>query len=444
MFLRTRILNKNTTNISRYVRTFLTDQFKCPNEWNSRLQPAFMQNLNLENLYYEIKQSSSSQKNGNKKLNAIDIDIFVNKATAADESRVDEINDLIHSLRQTEETTNTLDSTHHAVVRNYVDMGHITDLMGILDNRLAYGIFLDDYSASYLLDYLIKKQDFHSAARTATFIMLQEDFENELPRSLALYGCYKYLNRREPFYPVEQKEESNEKPQEVKVRVKYLRNEFFDEHFDIKNHNHLVGKTFIAIGKELDKPLSTNVKLLGYVLYEKYEKAIEELKTTEKIFYKQILEHCLKILENIESENSSLESLKVVLQERVTNNNQLQSESFDTILEDYCKEVAAKQESGVLEKQKKLYKQWNEVREQKLSEELNRLQRAERLKKIESMTEEMKKKEQHLWFFENEAQIDLQIDSKKVTYPKRWFGKKKIPRVIDADYVPPEIIKGKK
>ncbi|XP_055845258.1 28S ribosomal protein S27, mitochondrial [Episyrphus balteatus] len=440
MFLRSKILNKNSTTIYRNVRTFLSEQFKCPNEWNSRLQPTFMQNTNLENLYYEIKQASS-QKNG--KLNAIDIDIFVNKTSAADESRVDEINELIHTLRISEETTNTLDSTHHAVVRNYVDMGHITDLISILDNRMAYGIFLDDYSASYLLDYLIKKQDFHSAARTATFLMLQEDFENELPRSLALFACYKYLNRREPFYQVEEKDEQAEKPKEVKVRVKFLRNEFFDDHFDIKNHDHLVGKTFVAIGKKLDKPFSPNVKLLGYTLYGKYEEALKELKTTEKIFFKETLEHCLKVLEAIEVEDPSLESLKVVVQERLANTNQLQSESFDTLLEDYCKSVVAKQEPVAIEAQKELYKKWNNLREEKLTEELNRLQRAKRLKKIELMTEEMKKKEQHLWFFENESDIDLQIDSKKAFYPKRWFGKKKVPRVIDADYVPPEIIKSR-
>lgn len=47
--------------------------------------------------------------------------------------------------------------------------------------------------------------------------------------------------------------------------------------------------------------------------------------------------------------------------------------------------------------------------------------------------------EKKLWFFENEDKIDLEIESKTVRYPKRWFGKKKKPRVVDADYVPPEI-----
>ena len=51
----------------------------------------------------------------------------------------------------------------------------------------------------------------------------------------------------------------------------------------------------------------------------------------------------------------------------------------------------------------------------------------------------MEKEEQKLWYFENEDHIDLTIDSKKVYYPKRWFGKKKKPRVVDEGYIPPEI-----
>lgn len=39
--------------------------------------------------------------------------------------------------------------------------------------------------------------------------------------------------------------------------------------------------------------------------------------------------------------------------------------------------------------------------------------------------------------------MDLEIESKKVYYPKRWFGKKKKPRVIDEGYIPPEIRSGR-
>ena len=74
-----------------------------------------------------------------------------------------------------------------------------------------------------------------------------------------------------------------------------------------------------------------------------------------------------------------------------------------------------------------------------MNEEAARVSRIKRLAEIEQITSDMLKEEQKLWFFENEDKIDLQVDSKKVTYPKRWFAKMKKPRVVDEDYVPPEI-----
>lgn len=83
------------------------------------------------------------------------------------------------------------------------------------------------------------------------------------------------------------------------------------------------------------------------------------------------------------------------------------------------------------------------VRQEKLDVELLRLNRAQRLQEIEKKSIELEKEEQKLWFFENEDKMDLEIDSKKVHYPKRWFGKKKNPRVIDEGYIPPEIRSGR-
>lgn len=51
----------------------------------------------------------------------------------------------------------------------------------------------------------------------------------------------------------------------------------------------------------------------------------------------------------------------------------------------------------------------------------------------------MQAEEKKLWFFDNEDKIDLEIDGKKVFYPKRWFGKKKSPRVVDEHYIPPDV-----
>lgn len=70
---------------------------------------------------------------------------------------------------------------------------------------------------------------------------------------------------------------------------------------------------------------------------------------------------------------------------------------------------------------------------------MERLQRTERLKNIEQLTQDMEAEERKLWFFENEEQINLEIEGKRVFYPKRWFGKRKVPRKVDENYIPPDV-----
>jgi len=70
---------------------------------------------------------------------------------------------------------------------------------------------------------------------------------------------------------------------------------------------------------------------------------------------------------------------------------------------------------------------------------MNRLKRIQRLEDVEKLQEEMNKQEQKLWFFENIEDIKLDIEDKKVFYPKRWFGKKKKQKKLDENYVPPDV-----
>lgn len=439
LFCRLGILRMRPLISQKYLRTFLSDEFKCSTEWQSRLNAPFMQTIKMDTLYYDIEQTF--QLLG--KASAIDIDIFVNKfqATSDNIHHIDEISDLLHKLRMTEETSNTLDSTGHAVIRNFLDCGQIEELLNILDNRLSYGVFLDDYIACYTLDYLIKRKDFTSAAKVACQLMLQEDFRNELTRSLSLYACWNYMKNPELFYPLEEKVEVDDS-EKVVVRVKFIRNEFFDDHFDIKNNYHLVGKTFVSIGRELNDNFGKNVQLFGEILFEKFENANKILKSDTE-FFKDILIRSLEHIEKIsdgKEPNENLEKLKALLNHTIKDK-KLNENNFDTVLKKFVENIVIKVEPNEIEKQKHIYHEWNKIREDKLNDEIKRLDRTKRLKAIEKIQQNMSTEEQKLWFFENEDKIDLQIDSKKVYYPKRWFGKKKKPRLVDEGYVPPEIIR---
>lgn len=282
-------------------RTFLSEAYRSPDQWNARLQTPILQRCTPDSFYYEVENRFAQQG----KCSAIDIDIFANALT--DDSHTDELADLMHKLRMTDETTNTLDSTGHAVCRLYLEhVADIHDLLAILDDRLSYGVFLDAYTANLALDRLIRAREFTAAARIATFMMLQESLDGEITRALALFACVKYAQSPQTFDrplaadPAEtdpalavqsDAKETAAKPtgaaakkkkvEEVRVRVKFLRNEFFDDHFDLRDAGQLVGKTMAMIGRQLISggggagadAVGNSAQLWGLWHYGKYAEA---------------------------------------------------------------------------------------------------------------------------------------------------------------------------
>ncbi|XP_063708442.1 uncharacterized protein LOC134837060 [Culicoides brevitarsis] len=431
------------------VRTFLSENYKLQEAWNTRLASPIMEKINVETFHYELERKFNLQKIAS----PIDIDIYANKIT--DDNYFDEVGDLLVKLRKTAEATNILDSTGHAYIRNLIDFDQFESLIQVLDNRMDYGIFFDDFSANLAIDKLLKTGKFKEAARLATIFMLQEDFSNATTRALCLFACYKYLGNPEvfddlkpPSEPEAEKGAKKKKVTEVKVRVAFLRNPYFDDHFDLKNSQHLVGKTFLLIGKELtktgDTKLGTNIQLLGLGLYEKYTEAVKFLESTkgaelEKDVIGKINEALAKVGEE-EQKNEAFQQFKNAI-ETIGSTHKVVESNFEEKLNDFCKNVVKENEAKDMEQQKKIYAAWNEIREKRLKEEIERLQRTERLKHIEKLTTEMEAEERKLWFFENEEQLNLDIESKRVFYPKRWFGKKKVPRKVDENYIPPDVDK---
>ena len=90
----------NTNRI--WARTFLSDAYKCTDTWNARLTSPVLQNIKPETFYYELE--NKFQQHG--KCSAIDVDIFTNKLT--DGGYLQEVADIMHKLRQTEETSDSL------------------------------------------------------------------------------------------------------------------------------------------------------------------------------------------------------------------------------------------------------------------------------------------------------------------------------------------------
>ncbi|XP_059612509.1 small ribosomal subunit protein mS27 [Phlebotomus argentipes] len=428
------------------TRTYLSQAYQCSEAWNARLKTPILEKIEFENYLFELDQKY--QQHG--KFSSIDIDICCNKLQ--NEEHIDELFDILHKLRMSEETSNTMDSTHHAVVRNLISLRKYEELLQILNDPLNFGIFLDNFSANLALDTFIEAQNFTFAAKVASMLMLQEDFGNDITKSLSLLGCWKYLENPEPFEkseeaeiaPAEGEKKRKKKPEEVRIRVKYLRNAFFDDHFDLRDHQHLVGKTLYYLGLNLPNAVGRSIQILGLSLFGKFEEGtnfVNNLKDGEEV-YSEVLAKSLDTLKGIETpeEKKGLQEFIVALEAKKSKLKANEAKFEEEILK-MLSHAIAKCEKEDIASQHQIYEKWCQEREDRLNEELLRLRRAQTVKDIEKMTKDMETEEQKLWFFENEDQIDLQIEKKRKFYPKRWFGKKKKPRVQDVNYVPPEIVK---
>lgn len=273
------------------VRFFLSEAYKCSDAWNARLQSPILKKIRPDTFYYDL--DTKYQRTG--KICAVDLDILAN--SIGEKKLLDELADMVHKLRFTADTQYTLPSTSHAVVRHHVDFGSETEfanLIYILDDRLNYGVFLDTFSANLCLDKMLRAENYRMAAKVATFLMLQEDFTNAINRALSLYACVKYLQDPQSFDDLVKNEANDDdvaarihaalqardpkakkakkriQKEEIRVRIHYIRNAHFDDHFDLRNSFHLVGKTLMAIGHHMDDAVGFSSRLLGQAFYEKY------------------------------------------------------------------------------------------------------------------------------------------------------------------------------
>ena len=93
--------------------------------------------------------------------------------------------------------------------------------------------------------------------------------------------------------------------QEVDYKVvKIIRNPFYDDHFDLKDERHQMGKTLYYLAKHcpnLQPELSRSVQLIGLGLYEKFELANQLLdgwlkdKSCEIVVFKDAVSRIFKL-----------------------------------------------------------------------------------------------------------------------------------------------------
>ncbi|XP_075212403.1 uncharacterized protein LOC142319243 [Lycorma delicatula] len=429
-----------------HVRKYLTKAFECEEMWNKRLESPLIKKIKPSDIFYEIENQFLHFG----KANGLDIDLFVN--SIVDNSHIEEVEDVIHKLRLSPEAMNLLPSTQHAFIRIMLSFGNVDELLRVLDDRLNYGIFMDDYCCILLLNKFLKEENFKNAAKVAAIQMVQEDFSHPLVKYMSLFACHKYILNPAPWISeqTEPEEKDEDDEEEIKLRVRYIRNPYFDDHFDLRDPNHLVGKTLWMIGNETPDVLGRSYTLLGYVLHDKWDKlekyinSLLDSKDTPTIY-----KDCISLISKFVEENKGSEQSEVIKNEEQLNvllsklkaSNSLSSEDFLKATENKMKEVVKELETKSTEDQNKVYEDWEKFRERLVNEHIENMKREKTLQEIEASKQKIKEKEEELFFFDNESKLDLMIEKKTITPSIKWRGKIKKKRAVDAEYVPPEIEK---
>ena len=190
-----------------------------------------------------------------------------------------------------------------------------------------------------------------------------------------------------------------------------------------------MGKAILKIASKILKDSARdNALILGYTLSENYVELEKIINTSPIEINEDIAEICKELL-------SRANKSEFVIKVEKMSTKQSFMKSIDGLLENSTIGEA----SNLAEKQMELLPIWQEIRQKTKSDVEKEISIKERIENIERTKSEISSKKELLWFFNYEDKIDLEIYNKRVYYPKRWFGKKKKPRVVDEHYVPPQI-----
>jgi len=400
----------------------MSPAFPCSQDWAHRLKSPVFQKIKLGEYFVELDRKFTAEYRGS----ALDVDIFAQAAESPGEC--EQLEELLYKLRRTPHTVHSPPSTNHAAVRALLQADshpeggeQIQHIVKMLDDRINYGLFLDDYTAVLLLDTLIEKEKYVEGARVASHLMLQEESREGVAASLGNLAVWRYWERaRQSQWFYEGELEQDENPDDViRVRVKgSVPNEFNDQHFDLRDPTKIMGKTLVYLNNS-DNDLNKSLKALGLVLWGRDE-------NVHSLGQFSIAETILEIIKEI----STNEELKSHLESLPKD-----SVNVDESLLRQCQDKISQCEPELIESQKKLYKDWNSLRDSHLEKEYQALLRRSRLEAIENTKEDLVREEEKLFFFENFDRLEMEKDEKRSnwirTFPRvNWslpgyYSKKK-------------------
>uniref|UniRef100_A0A1L8ECZ2 Putative mitochondrial 28s ribosomal protein s27 n=1 Tax=Haematobia irritans TaxID=7368 RepID=A0A1L8ECZ2_HAEIR len=365
-----------------------------------------------------------------KNLNALNLDLFVNNLNPQ-EDRSSSILDLLTQIRSSRLANTCLESTHFGVVQHLLDNTSLQELVQILLDRPKYGVFLDNFTGFVVTANLHNDKEYALALPLVLKLVLLDELDSAFIQAFCVKSSLVELKKllTQETEKVEEVQATGGKKQEQKVRVHFLRNPL---EYDIKDD---IGKSLLKIApKNLTGETKDNAQLLGYVLTKRFDDLEKFLSSYPSNISTDVLEICKQFLTNCNQSEISQKVERIGMEKK-------SSKSLEEQIDAMLNQKLPEESKLLAEKQKQIFPTWQKLREEKKKQIEKEISELERKENVEKITKEIESKQQLLWFFEEEDKLDLDIYKKRVYYPKRWFGKKKKPRVLDEHYVPPQIRK---
>lgn len=394
-------------------RNILSSAYACEEAWQKRLSSPILKEVKMKQHFVEVDKKFATKK----LASGVDIDLFANCVQY--ETEAEQLEHLLYRFRRTKRCVEIHDSTHHAVVRILLEQKDYDTLFRILNDRPNYGIFPDFHCYNLMMDTFLKEKQYRDATEIAVMMMLQEDFSNPIACILGLYSCHMFLKECSweswDRYPkTEEKEvEEDDDDEEVYVRVPYLRNPWFDDHFDIKNPKHLVGKTLYLIGHKADDTLGRTCQLIGLGLHEKWEKAtmlLQKISCSENVpllleeGVSQFRNSVLAIPEDEEKTRENWTEKFEILFQSLQEKGKIGSSTLDSAFQKKLEEIPQLEEADI-SSLLQAFSEWEKSRAEALQKQNQELDCERRMKVIEEKKEYLYWKEKSLFFFENEEDI---------------------------------------
>lgn len=422
-----------TTNFLR--ASVLSPSHKANDIWQTRFQCQILNGI-APDKYFQLIINKISR---NTRLHAVDLDVFSNVAQPS--VHLEETVHLVSKFRQSIIAHTILPSTPHAVCRLFLDSNSQNALLAMLEERAGYGIFPDLYTLNLLIDTALSESRYDFACRLCALVMIQEDFGvNPLTDRLCLLALTKYISSKTDFSDWiklnpkkdldiilggiaeksqasdeadkdEGKEKNSEDEEEEEaeyVRIPFLRNEYFDDHFDLKSPREICGKSLTFLSKSFEndtrrQSVGLRAKLIGQILHGKWNHVSETLNTVQKNHLrldKKTVEICKHYVANLhdtkppsDEEGTFISVIDSICSEDAT--------SFEEDVEVIIREGIDDLEKADVDWFKKSVDEWTEDRRAALEAQMNTIMRAKKIQEIKAKKEELRKTEEYLYFYDN-------------------------------------------